>query len=808
MDSENWEELQALFSLAETTPAGQREAVLEAACKDVELRRRTLEILRAAEEAEAEAALAANPKEGKETGRMMGPYRLVRLIGSGGIGTVYLAERMAGGAIQRSALKVLAPHAAGASFVERFQREQHILSSLDHPNITRMLDAGISEDGQPYLVMEFVDGVYLDKYCDEHKLGIEQRIELFLKVCDAVAYAHRNLVVHLDLKPANTLVTADAQVKLLDFGTSKLIEMDGRFTSTLMATPAYASPEQLRNEPVTTSCDVYSLGAMLFELLAGRRPEQHSSVAAMIERAVREQEPEGLESAVTAEAAQACGLTEVRLRQRLRGDLATIVDKCLRPRPKDRYISVNAIVNDLRRHLDGMPVLARPQTFGYRAGKFIRRNRAAVAVAAVMLLAVAGSLSYATWREQQAIREGERAVRMQTFLYRLFQLANSEHTGKPAATVPEFLELGVKVAPKYIPDPRDLRAAQLGLAESMYNNGDLEHADETFRQVMASAKASGDVAAEAEAETFSGDIAFQNGQIDAGKSLTAHALELAEKNQVPASVKVWSEIHFAQNLDNNGFRNDRNLPLLRDAVKVARDNKLSGEETAFALTALGDDLVVRGLLEEAEPAYKEALDLYSRDPTALCEQSGAEGDIAYLHQRAGDIARSLEMYRKAYEGYAKCSGPDSRNALTEQEYVASALIDLGRAPEAVTLLEPAIPKWRTLIGENPDLTEPLYYMSLAYLETGKFKEAAALAKEQVDVQTGKVDPTDRRFGKCHFIWARALAGQKLYAEALPHARIADDLLNRNSVSAFGKKAGAEAHALMLEIEGKTGGAHR
>ena len=309
MDSENWEELQALFSLAETTPAGQREAVLEAACKDVELRRRTLEILRAAEEAEAEAALAANPKEGKETGRMMGPYRLVRLIGSGGIGTVYLAERMAGGAIQRSALKVLAPHAAGASFVERFQREQHILSSLDHPNITRMLDAGISEDGQPYLVMEFVDGVYLDKYCDEHKLGIEQRIELFLKVCDAVAYAHRNLVVHLDLKPANTLVTADAQVKLLDFGTSKLIEMDGRFTSTLMATPAYASPEQLRNEPVTTSCDVYSLGAMLFELLAGRRPEQHSSVAAMIERAVREQEPEGLESAVTAEAAQACGLT-------------------------------------------------------------------------------------------------------------------------------------------------------------------------------------------------------------------------------------------------------------------------------------------------------------------------------------------------------------------------------------------------------------------------------------------------------------------------------------------------------------------
>ena len=238
MDSENWNQLQALFHLAETTPAEQREKVLEAACPDPELRRRTLEILRAAEVAEAESELAAPPQPANEAGHTMGPYRLIRLVGSGGIGAVYLAERMAGGAIQRSALKVLAPHAAGPTFVERFQREQHILASLDHPNITRMLDAGIGDAGQPYLVMEFIDGVPLDTYCDERKLSVEARLELFLKVCDAVAYAHRNLVVHLDLKPSNTLVTADGQVKLLDFGTSKLIDLDGRFTSTLMATPA------------------------------------------------------------------------------------------------------------------------------------------------------------------------------------------------------------------------------------------------------------------------------------------------------------------------------------------------------------------------------------------------------------------------------------------------------------------------------------------------------------------------------------------------------------------------------------------
>jgi len=251
-DSANWKLLQDLFHLAEATPEADRERVLTEKCPDEELRHRALSILKASSVEEAESASAAPPQlNGK-----IGPYSLIRLLGSGGIGSVYLVERMAGGALQRSALKVLAPHAAGPSFIERFHREQHILASLDHPNITRMLDAGLTETGQPYLVMEWVDGVHLDAYCDAHNLDVDQRLRLFLRVCDAVAYAHRNLVVHLDLKPSNILVTSDGTVKLLDFGTSKLIQPDTLFTTTVMATPAYASPEQLRNEPVTTACDV------------------------------------------------------------------------------------------------------------------------------------------------------------------------------------------------------------------------------------------------------------------------------------------------------------------------------------------------------------------------------------------------------------------------------------------------------------------------------------------------------------------------------------------------------------------------
>jgi serine/threonine protein kinase len=271
LDTENWQLLQELFHLAEATPEADRERVLAERCADARLCLRALDLVAAAGVEDID-----DPRPEPVLSGKIGPYSLTRHLGSGGIGSVYLVERMVGGALQRSALKVLAPHSAGPLFIERFHREQHILASLDHPNITRMLDAGLTPNGEPYLVMEYVDGVHFDAYCDELKLGIPERLQLFLRVCDAVAYAHRNLVVHLDLKPSNILVARDTagdspttgsrggKVKLLDFGTSKLIRTDSLFTTTVMATPAYASPEQLRNEPVTTSCDIYALGAILF----------------------------------------------------------------------------------------------------------------------------------------------------------------------------------------------------------------------------------------------------------------------------------------------------------------------------------------------------------------------------------------------------------------------------------------------------------------------------------------------------------------------------------------------------------------
>jgi serine/threonine protein kinase/tetratricopeptide (TPR) repeat protein len=795
-DSEHWEQLQELFHLAEVTRDEDRERVLTEKCPDPRLRQRVMAIFRGANIESEEQTHRRGPFiSGK-----IGPYLLLRHLGSGGIGTVYLVERMVGGALQRSALKVLSPHAAGPSFVERFRREQHILASLDHPNITRMLDGGLSEEGQPYLVMEYVDGVPLDVYCDERHLGIDERLELFLHVCDAVAYAHRNLIVHLDLKPSNIFVTSDGTVKLLDFGTSKLIQPDSLLTTTVMATPAYASPEQLRNEPVTTACDVYALGVILFELLSGRRPGDKASVAVMIERAMKEEEPDSLSKAVTGEAAARRGLSESRLLQLLSGDLETIVTKCLSPRPKDRYPSIESLSADIQLFMDGRPILARPQTTWYRISKFVRRNRGSVAATALIFMALLASLGYAAWRQQQALREGQRALRMQTFMYRLFKLANSNFTGKPAATIPDFLRLGVKVLPEYIKDPVDLRAAQMGLAESMYENGDLDNAQKVFTQTIAEAKSAGDAGSEAEAEAFSGNIAYLQGRMDQGQALTAHALELSRKPTVTPTVRVWSEIYYAANRENNGFRTDDNLQLLEAAVRQSRERHLPERETAYAIYMLASDFELRGRLDEAERLINEAIAIYGREPYAICDQSEMYADLAYIRAARGEFEASLPLYQRAYDGYKSCSGPDNRGTLVVGDYMAGAMIRAGKAKEAIPMLEASMPAWRKVAGSSPDLANPLHFLALAYVDTGQYVQAEKTAEELVMVQEGKVAADDHRMGSSHLVWAKALVGLHRYQEALPHAEIADRVLAQTLISPTQKQVSADAHQVLMDIQ--------
>lgn len=378
----------------------------------------------------AAARLDATPWPEEREGERIGPYRLVRALGEGGMSAVWLAERADGGGLQRPvALKL--PRAGWAlGLAERMARERDILATLEHPNIARLYDAGVAAGGRPYLAMEFVDGSAIDEHCRARGLAVPQRLRLFLKAAEAVSYAHARLVVHRDLKPSNILVTAGGGVRLLDFGVAALLEgrTDGgaggatapskltRFLGRVM-TPDYASPEQIRGEPIGVASDVYSLGVVLYELLAGCRPYRlaRESVAAL-EAAITEVEVPPMSVAARARGA------DRRLVLRLRGDLDNIAARALKKAPAERYRSVEALIADIERHLRGEPVLARPDSLAYRAAKFARRHRAGL-VAAVLVAAAASAgvaTTFVEWRRAERLaaeaqRERDAALRELAF---------------------------------------------------------------------------------------------------------------------------------------------------------------------------------------------------------------------------------------------------------------------------------------------------------------------------------------------------------------------------------------------------------
>jgi len=795
-DAQHWETLQKLFHLAEDLPDRDVDDLLAEFCDDPALRPRARALILT-----ARAAAARAPANAEESSReRIGPYTLLRRLGAGGIGTVYLVERLVGGAVQRAALKMLSRSAAGPFFTERFAREQYILASLQHPNITRMLDAGESADGQPYLVMEYVDGVHLDHFCDAHNLGVADRLDLFLEICEAIAYAHRNLIVHLDLKPSNVLVTSsDGTIKVLDFGTSKLIQPDSLLTTTVMATPAYASPEQLLNEPVTTLCDIYALGAILYELLSGQRPNQDTSVAVLIERSMKEVAPLPITQAITLQAALDRGLTITRLQSLLSGDLSTIVAKCLNTRPKDRYVTVDELMADLRRYRAGRPILARPQTTTYRLGKFVRRNRKLVSFATVALIALLATSSYAIWRQEQAFRAGERALKMQTFMARLFQLANARYLAKPNATVPELLQLGVRVLPDFITDAGDLRAARLSLAESMTEDGDFQHAQPVYAQVIAEAKASRDIGSEAEAAAMGSNNADELGDEKLALALSDEAMSLLHSSQVTPSVRVKAKVFYASIRDNVDFGQEGNTRLLEEAAAESR--QLPERERAFALGRLGGHLAQHGQLKEAESVMNEVIAIYGREPYAICDQAEDYGTIGYIRGAEGDLPGSLAFYRKSHDGLVACFGADSEQALEMQVHMVVTMLKLKQAPEAVSLLEASLPAWRRSVGSTSALADPLIYLTRAYLDVGNYAAAEPRAKELVEIQQkAGIGPKTYRMGVSQLVWAQALTGEGRYKEALPHATSAAAALRLlGHPSASQKKNAATAEALLADL---------
>ncbi|MEO8364690.1 MAG: serine/threonine-protein kinase [Pseudoxanthomonas sp.] len=368
---------------------------------------------------------------------LVGPYRMEVMLGEGGMGMVWLAARADGLYQRKVALKLLRPGLADPNLRLRFSREREILARLAHPNIARLLDAGIGSEGQPYLALEYVEGIPITDYCLVHGLSVDTLLKLFLQVCEAVSHAHANLIVHRDLKPSNILVTPTGEVRLLDFGIAKLLD-DPEPSATQLRTEVraftlhYAAPEQVRGELVTTMTDVYSLGVVLYELLAGTKPYRlRRQTDAEWEQAILAVEPlkPSIASQRTTDGGHDNSPEARRQARRLVGDLDNIVLKALAKLPEQRYVSVEALAQDLQRHLQGRPVQARPQSWGYRLRKYASRHRWALAFGGAAACVLLAALAVSVWQGRQAMRETARAQAMQDFVIGLFDNAGAAQQG-------------------------------------------------------------------------------------------------------------------------------------------------------------------------------------------------------------------------------------------------------------------------------------------------------------------------------------------------------------------------------------------
>lgn len=477
MDARRWREVERILDLALEHGPEAWASILDAHCGgDVELRREVAALLdrsgsaRGFLEAPPAATAAAVVEDASQraigAGAPVGPYRLIRQIGEGGMARVFLAERADGQFEQRVAVKLLRPGHDSALDVRALRTERQVLASLDHPNIARLLDGGVTAEGQPYLAMELVEGEPIDRYCDARALPVRDRLALVLTVAGAIEHAHRNLVVHRDLKPSNILVTAAGRVLVLDFGLAKLLDLRAgnvspvtTHTSRHWMTPLYAAPEQVRGEPATTLTDVYQLGAVLHELLTGRAPfTGRGDNRYDLARAILEDEPE----------------PPSLHRRALRGDVDAIVLKALRKEPGQRYPSMEAFAHDVRRHLTGHPVLARRQSAAYLTRRFVRRHPLAIAAVAAVLLGVGAYTATVTAQRArveralaQATLEAQKAARVREMLLSMFESSQGGRAFADTTSARELLRRGVANAEEIVGQP-EVRAELLDLIARIY----------------------------------------------------------------------------------------------------------------------------------------------------------------------------------------------------------------------------------------------------------------------------------------------------------------------------------------------------
>ena len=693
------------------------------------------------------AALAVGMQEQPWEGRRVGPWRLVRELGKGGMGAVYLAEPVDGAFTQQVALKLIRRGMGSDQILRRFEAERQILARLEHSSIARLVDGGLTPDGHPWFAMELVEGDPIDRYCSAHGLDVKARLRLFIDVCRAVGFAHSRLVVHRDLKPDNILVSKAGQVRLLDFGIAKVIEDlpdGGTLTRTglRLMTPGYASPEQVRGEPVDTTTDIYSLGVILYELLTGERPlALEGKSLGELERIVSETIPAPPSTRVAPTS---------RLRRVLAGDLDVICLKALRKEPERRYGTVEAFLDDVQRHLDGRPVLARPDTWRYRVRKFATRNLYAVAATAagvVMLASMTGVYLTGVAAERDVARaESAKAAEVVRFLQGLFEVSDPSESRGDSVTARELLDAGAARIERELAGEPEVQATMMRVIGEVYASIGL--AQRGLPLIAGALERHRALYGNLHAETASSALALgvlrqDLGEFEAAGPLIKEAVATrtalfgtphAEVSRALRDLSFWEETRGdeaeAERLLVEALAQDRQL--------FAPDD----ERVVDALVRLGGLRRRMGKRVEAEPVLREG----------LAAQRRIHGDthprVASTMRNLGSLLRDLDRQEEAESLYIgtiailrALHGPVHPEVAVALNSYAILLANVGKVEQAIEAQREIIAQFDAIYGgPHPNTAAAHHNLAEAYRSAGRFDDAERSFRRAIDVQVAVLPP--------------------------------------------------------------------
>lgn len=770
-------------------------------------------------------------------GRRIGPYRIIRVIGSGGMGIVYLAERADESFRQQVAIKVVRNRLVDPETEKRLVDERQILANLDHSNIARLFDGGTTADGTPYLVMEYINGVPIDHYCDSRRLSVDERLDLFRRICSAVHYAHQNLVVHRDIKPTNILVTRDGTPKLLDFGIAKLLDPAGTAADgltregVLVMTPENAAPEQVLEGAVTTATDTYALGILLYRLLCGHPPyrlrgshreiaericvEQPQLPSAMID--VHWSEPESRERALEVVrpeiVARYRATTVDKLRRRLRGDLDNIVLTALRKEPQRRYRSVNELSEDLRLHRASLPITARPDTWRYRTGKFLRRHVAGVAMSAILLgLLVAFGVTMSV-QNRRIAEERDTAMEVSRFLEEIFMAPNPANARGLNVTAREILARGAERIRTELSDRPEIQATMMEtIGRVHFNLGSYETAiDLLGESLRLRRKIFGDGHRQvAAAKNELAAVLIRTADYDRARVLLREALAQNRREQGSAGLgvaanlvglaeisRVTGDLERAEKLAtesltiyaSHGGRYANEIAagksalarilrakgefvaaekLYREAIEITREHLGKDHPLlAYYLQNLAVVLRARGDLDGAEAMLREAIDFTRRvlgeehDLTAACLVMLG----SLLHDK-GRLDAAETAFRDALRLHRAAQGPRHPFVAYDMTSLAMLLADKGPLDEAESLLRQALLIYEDSVGpEHQYVASTLTELAAVLVEKGAPEEALPLLERALDIRATDYAPTDALMAATNVVYGHALARLARFEEA-------------------------------------------